>query len=266
MTVSAFIGPSPLVRDLKQSDRGPDVAVLAAYLRDLGYLDPSSVDDRFGPAVKRAVSAFQSERGLPVDGLFKLASVVFVPTDFGSVTDIRAEVGEAIAPGSVLVKGSPSLQSLSMRPASESQTLQAFDDAAVVLESGSGDVLELKSVSPSSDDQVAIAAWLAVHGHEAEGATSSATVDPGAVVFDQLVLYLRDPLRVGVVPSSAVFAGSSGRYCVAVVSEGKARAIFTSATTVSSEIGLVGVDQALIGSLVLRDAKIATREVLDSCE
>lgn len=60
----------PAVRDpefLRIGDRGEDVAELQRNLRRLGY--PLEIDGDFGPATRRAVTAFQTDQDLQPDGI-----------------------------------------------------------------------------------------------------------------------------------------------------------------------------------------------------
>lgn len=61
---------APPVRDpelLRIGDRGEDVAELQRNLRRLGY--PLEIDGDFGPATRRAVTAFQTDQDLQPDGI-----------------------------------------------------------------------------------------------------------------------------------------------------------------------------------------------------
>src|SRR5215204_6624740 len=53
---------------LKRGATGESVRQLQSALRDLGYA-PGDIDGRFGSDTESAVKAFQSDRGLTVDGI-----------------------------------------------------------------------------------------------------------------------------------------------------------------------------------------------------
>jgi len=69
-TPPGVIEPGVLTRDLHLTSpamRGDDVRALQQALADLGYA-PGAADGVFGPATAAAVSAFQADHGLEVDG------------------------------------------------------------------------------------------------------------------------------------------------------------------------------------------------------
>ncbi len=64
-------GPKPYTLEMRQLYRGckgPDVAGLQAMLQYHGYYKGYEIDSSFGPGTDTAVRAFQSDRGLGVDG------------------------------------------------------------------------------------------------------------------------------------------------------------------------------------------------------
>lgn len=59
----ALVSPAPLHRSLSTGDQGPDVLALANLLIETGDLEPSESDDQLGPVVAAAISHFQSRTG-----------------------------------------------------------------------------------------------------------------------------------------------------------------------------------------------------------
>lgn len=60
---------TPVVRVLKNGDKGEDVELMQARLHALGYLRKNEIDGDFGTITLGAVCAFQLEHGLEVDGI-----------------------------------------------------------------------------------------------------------------------------------------------------------------------------------------------------
>lgn len=76
--VHAAAGTTPMSRDLSDGTIGPDVAQLQAMLASIG-IDPGRTDGVFDDSTERAVRAWQSRAGLPVDGTVALRDLVFLP-------------------------------------------------------------------------------------------------------------------------------------------------------------------------------------------
>jgi len=67
-TPVTIVGKAYRNRNMKIGDSGTDVAEVQKMLRKLGYYR-NRVDGKFGPRTEIAVRSFQSDKGLPVDGI-----------------------------------------------------------------------------------------------------------------------------------------------------------------------------------------------------
>jgi peptidoglycan hydrolase-like protein with peptidoglycan-binding domain len=70
---------------LKSRSSGPDVQDLQQKLKDLGF-DPNGVDGTFGPGTEKAVRAFQSAKGLAVDGQVGPNTMAALQSAFGAAS------------------------------------------------------------------------------------------------------------------------------------------------------------------------------------
>lgn len=134
-------GPGPLVRDLTSGDRGPDVAVLQQALADLGLLDESDIDERFGPGTSAALADLYEVIGYapPKRGgavYATPAELHLTPSLPLVVRDTVVSFGEAVSPGVALaVMSSTSARLVVGLPSFEAallvggETVQIFDDA-----------------------------------------------------------------------------------------------------------------------------------------
>ena len=67
-TPVTIVGKAYRNRNMKIGDSGTDVAEVQRMLKKLGYYR-NKVDGKFGPRTEQAVRSFQSDKGLPVDGI-----------------------------------------------------------------------------------------------------------------------------------------------------------------------------------------------------
>ena len=64
----AAVAPSSTKPVLKKGSSGASVSEMQQLLKNLGF-DPGAVDGQFGPGTEKALKAFQSAKGLAVDGI-----------------------------------------------------------------------------------------------------------------------------------------------------------------------------------------------------
>jgi hypothetical protein len=79
---------------------GPDIAVLNANLRALGYGSRLS-GNTFSTATRQAIAALQARRGLRPTGVLRLGSVVFKPGAV-RVTSVTPTVGQTVQAGALM--------------------------------------------------------------------------------------------------------------------------------------------------------------------
>ena len=97
-------GELPAYRTLKEGvKRGPDIKQLERNLRALGYRKGMTVDNRFTDATRRAVRAWQKDRGMKRDGQVSPADIVFLPEKV-RVSERSVDVGDQIAPQRPVLK------------------------------------------------------------------------------------------------------------------------------------------------------------------
>jgi peptidoglycan hydrolase-like protein with peptidoglycan-binding domain len=182
-------GPLPAWRDFSPwMGDGEDVRQLERNLRALGH-DPDgdmTVDDDWTWATTAAVERFQDARGLTEDGTLSQGEVVFRdgPTRVG---DVKATVGQAVAPGTELGELSSTRREVSVDLAADLQHLvHAGDTVTVELPSGTtgrGRVTEVGKVATraaSEDADPTIEVTIALRGRAARGSgLDQAPVDVG---------------------------------------------------------------------------------------
>jgi hypothetical protein len=262
--VLAFVSSAPLVRDLRTGDSGPDVTALAAYLRDLGLLDAANVDSKFGTRIRNAVNAFQAGLGIKPDGVFRTAYVAYVPTEFGELEAASVVVGDSLTPGATLATGTPPILAVEIEPTTEGRSLAAFVDAESVLLLGTSQI-DFGLYPPSSEAEALIADWVYEVSEDGPSVTDGEMFDTAS--FEGFAITLKDPIRYGTVPASAVLQSSSGEYCLVKVHDDGTEEVINlnSAVVIGSELGVVGVDSNLIDQQILREVHDASAETLSRC-
>jgi peptidoglycan hydrolase-like protein with peptidoglycan-binding domain len=221
-------GSLPAWRDFApgMSD-GEDVRQLERNLRALGH-DPDgdmNVDDDWTWATTAAVKRFQDARGLTEDGTLAQGEVVFRPGP-SRVGEVKATVGQAVAPGAELGELSSTRREITVDLEADRQELARVGDSVrVELPDGStarGRVSEVGKVAtkPASEDaEPTIEVTIALRGRAARGrGFDQAPVD---------VDFASDRRRkVLAVPVTALLARSGGGFAVETVdAEGRRRLV-----------------------------------------
>ena len=209
-------GPLPAWRDFNpwMSD-GEDVRQLERNLRALGY-DPDhdmTIDDDWTSATTAAVERFQEDRGMTEDGTLSQGEVIFRdgPTRIG---EVRATVGQPVAPGSDLADLSSTQREVTVNLEADRQDLVAAGDTVTVeLPNGRtargrvSDVGDVAAQPRSEDEDPTIAVTIALRGRAARGTgLDQAPVDVG-LESDRR----KDVLAV---PVTALLARSGGGFAV----------------------------------------------------
>ena len=212
-------GSLPAWRDFNSwmSD-GEDVRQLERNLRALGY-DPGhdmTIDDDWTGATTAAVERFQDDHGLTEDGTLTQGEVVFRGGP-ARVGEVKATVGQAVAPGAEIAQLSSTEREVTVDLAANRQALARKGDAVTVdMPDGTSargrisDVGKVAEKAASEDADPTIAITIALRGRPARGSgLDQAPVDVG---------FARER-RKGVlaVPVIALLARAGGGFAVETV-------------------------------------------------
>ncbi len=157
--------------------RGDDVADLQVRLSKLGF-DPGRIDGLFGPLLHHALSEFQRNCALPVDGtltrrtLLELQRVTPSAGDRVLVTDVRQRAGSTRPDGPLLWHGtSPLLPELADAVASSSydQERVAGTVESFALWANEQRARGVISVEASDADGIALHYWSGYRSYSREG-------------------------------------------------------------------------------------------------
>ncbi len=242
-TVIAVTGDVPPHRDLRPGDTGEDVRVVAELLAELDLLGPDDVDDRFGPAMSRAVCAYRADV-LDVagacDGVFRLAWTAYVPPG-ATVTAVDLVPGQRVAAGTTVATTTAQVESVTFTATAPGRTTDALVGQAVVLTAPDGATLRVPEFpGPAAP----LAAFVIDHA-------PPEVLDP-ATSRAGFTLAAADPPTVGVIPAVSLYVASDGTACV--FEAGPAiRAIEVPAVAARGEIGSLQVPADLIGAGIVRD-------------
>lgn len=266
--VLAFVGASPLFRDMSRYDEGADVKRLGTYMASLGFMSPDDVSDYYGSSLEDAVVAFQDHLGVDPDGTFRLSYVAYIPAGSFHVASVAVRPGDTVTSVTTVVEGERPVEAVQIAPISEGVVLSAFEGRALSLLVGS-DVLDLPGLDLDSSSRQSVVE--ALRDAVASGAATNDQIDDSTERFSGGVLALSEGSPVGVVPSTAVFLAASGNHCVFSVTTDDGRASTFEARKAGDvaislgEVGEVSVDSALVGVSVLRDATAAPEDVQSTC-
>ncbi|MDN4616169.1 peptidoglycan-binding domain-containing protein [Leifsonia sp. F6_8S_P_1B] len=262
--VYIITGNSPLYRPLGRGDTGADVRTLTAFLVARALLTADEIDDVFGPRVEWAVRSFQREEGLEVTGVFDPAVVVFAPPGLESFTAVVPLLGSLISSGSPIVRGRGAITDLVLTVSGAPDQRPRPPAGALVLEMGGTDV-PVSSVTPSTEEAAALAGSLT--DAVARGDAKRLQGDDGTTRYSGVFLKTAAAERVGVVPGSAVLAGSAGRRCI-VIGPDPAHAsseILAFAEPMPGEVGVVAIPHEFAGRRFLIDPTSAAAETRRRC-
>jgi peptidoglycan hydrolase-like protein with peptidoglycan-binding domain len=220
-------GSLPAWRDLGPGIAdGEDVRQLERNLRALGA-DPDremTVDERWTWATTAAVRRFQEARGLTEDGTLARGEVVFRPGP-ARVGEVRATVGQQLAPGAQLAQLSSTRRQVTVDLEASRRELAHEGDAVTVELPGGrtvrgriADVGKVAEQPPSEDAEPTIEITIELRGRAARGSgLDQAPVEVG---------FARERRRnVLTVPVTALLATAGGGYAVEAVDGGRRRLV-----------------------------------------
>jgi hypothetical protein len=239
--ILAEVGGSPLYRELRQGDRGPDVATLRGLLRARGF-DVLPDGDRFDASMTKAVRVLRTSLGAPTGSSFEPTFVVHFPAG-AIIAEAAVSVGEVVGTGTPLFKLQRSAGEVTLKPFDATQRLDRFGDAPVTLSLGDKEI-ELSSVVLTDDDRAVLAAFIG------DGlADGVMTLDESGHVVG-LKLSLSEPVVVGTVPVRAVLSSPHGTLCVYALDGDEYKAVRLDRRLQSAEIGIAYVPRSLVGQRV----------------
>ena len=242
-TVIAVTGDVPPHRDLRPGDTGEDVRVVAELLAELDLLEPDDVDDRFGPAVRRAVCAYRDVvLDMPdgCDGVFRLAWTAYVPPG-ATVTAVDLAPGQRVESGATVATTTAPVEAVTFTPTTPDRTTDHLVGRAVVLTAPDGATLWVPEFpGPTAP----LAAFVTDHA-------PPEVLDP-ATSRAGFTLAVADPQTVGVIPAVSLFVTPDGTACVFEAGP-SLRAIEVPAVAARGEIGSLQVPADLIGVAVVRN-------------
>lgn len=257
----AHRGRAPLHRPVAQGDRGADVEDVGRLLVELGLLDPRHVSTRATSALDAAIRAFQRDRGIERDGVFRPAYVAYAPPGEGAVRRTLVAVGDPVDAGDVLLEIDGQVTGLEIGAAVDGESLAGLGDGTLVLRTRTAEVAVDGLPVPS--EQVAHVLDLLDEGIGSGVVTPPSDDDPA---HRGVVLALAEPVRRGVVPTTALHGGAGGGLCVVErTTEGDVVHDVHGAAPVAGEIGLSSVPGDLVGRAVVRDPGALDAAVLGQC-
>ncbi|MFD9034623.1 peptidoglycan-binding protein [Streptomyces sp. NPDC059567] len=227
--VVLMYGPTPVYREMKKDDRGPDVLQLERNLRDLGFGAGLYIDTRYDAGTEAVVKRWQKSLGIETpDGKVGQGDIVFQP-DKVRVVSVDAALADRIGPDA------PVLTVASLKPVVRSQLDQtdavltsSGTKVEVTLPSGrkaagkvSGTVRPDTSGDAAQGGQDSITVEITL-----DGLTSlAATEDPKATASVRFVSESRKGVLV--VPVEAVIAlrGENGGYGLQIVQGSTTRTV-----------------------------------------
>ncbi len=197
MTIRVFSSETPLWRTIKRGTKGEDVAALATFLVDLGYLDIGSESlDEHGGTLARAIRAYRVDNSLGSSTSFSPDLVLWSRLEFAEISRWHPDLGMPMPPtGSVIAEKPANLASASV--VSSPQVVSALRDV-----SGPW-IFELDGTSAkvSKDLSVSLPPEYPL------------PLEPGSVVRAG-VLRLELPESFVTAPARSIFVDSQGKSCV----------------------------------------------------
>jgi len=222
----AYASKAPLFQDISRGLKGADVKTAQQLLTDLGFYT-GEIDGDAGPATEKSIKAFNQHYGWGKDnGTLSLASLVWVGQASVTVSEVSVTLGGSVSPGTELFKTTAALAAITV---TETPNLSTDGDVTLTTNGVTVPYVVGSGAVTDPDDVAAIAATM---GTTTEGVGTIALVEP---------------LVVGTVPSSAVFADETGGTCIFPSVDGSPVAV----TPTGGTLGTVDLDEALVGQPVL---------------
>lgn len=248
----AYSGATPFYRDLSYGDSGGDVATLISLLQRSGHLNAEAAyEPAFTWEIGSALREFQTSFGLERTGELVSDHFVYLPSEFGAVTEVQVSLGDQLAGDTVIATGSGPAYRAAVYAAGTSERPTGVDPGASLVLSAGDQHITLSTLNMQAEEATALLdtlrAWAAA-------GTVDIAVEDRAVVIDGVFLAYEHPIDVATVPYSAVLAGEAGATCVVEVrADGRERVTPVTVSPISSEPGVVGIDASFRNKTLLLD-------------
>lgn len=267
--IRAHIAESPIASDVAADSSGPDVAKVGELFSALGYMPSSNVGTKYSNGLRRAINRWNAEALLPLDGVFRVSTVIFVPKGGTTLESVTVQSGEPIEAGAVFGELTPEPISVNFLPPTDAVAeLSSLTDQDLVFGVGdesfalTGLSLAAGEISPFADFLASKAAAGTLQKQESEVATS----------FVGGTLSQSKPTRLATVPNAAVIIGTSGLPCVFSLPSPEAPVSKASliqvaeARPLSASIGTTSIPARYAGLYVVADVSLIANELARQCE
>lgn len=256
----AFVGETPMFRDVGPGAQGEDVRAVGTVLAARGLLGEDAVSDRYTRALGDAICAFEKSSARTCDRVFEADASLFVERPDVRVGELRVALGDVVDPRSPVLTLAASVESVTLVAESASGRLSIPAGRAVDLTTTDGASMRLPEVPVDAEHMDEVAEFVVAHARSVPGEGSIST-------YDGMTVALAEAETFGTVPISAVHVAPSGGTCVFVVEA--ARYVATSVDGVSAMPGLSGavtVPATLAGASVVRaPSRTLSTEELSTC-
>ncbi|MGP7960609.1 hypothetical protein ACTVCO_07320 [Sanguibacter sp. A247] len=206
----AFMGESPMFRDIGPRTQGEDVRALGTFLAAMELLPVDRVSESYSSALGAAICEFQKASGTTCDRIFAADSVLFVAEQGATVATVHAVLGDDVVSGEPVVDLEAAVESVVIVPEAPSSRLVALEGREVELTAANGERLRLPDVWVEAEFRDSVAQFVAAHARVG-------AADGRASTYDGVTVSLAEAERRGTVPSSAVHVSEAGAPCVFVV-------------------------------------------------
>lgn len=263
--VRAQVALSPIVGDVDPYRTGADVRRVAELLAQVGLLDGAAVSDTYTWSLRQAINAWNAGANLPQDGVFRVASTIFLSESQTAVSEVLVRVGDSLGEGSAVAELVQHVSGVRFAPAADG-TLTGLTDGPLVF-AVADRTFDLAGLDPSGDELAAFTTFLTEA--TAAGLLRNSEADGTRTLLGG-TLSRADPTRLATVPNAAVYVSDSGDVCVFRVGDGQSIAAAAAvpvpeAVPLSGAVGLTAIGAGHAGARFVADISQVPAEVLGRC-
>jgi peptidoglycan hydrolase-like protein with peptidoglycan-binding domain len=199
----------PLWRDIRIGDRGDDVAALQTELTRLGF--GANADGKWGARSQNAYESLLRKRGMRLDlsGRVSAERIAWLPSETAAVMNCAASVGDTVEPTQAIARFAAGLASATVVMGIGSGAKAQTGDRVIVVDDAR---IPLPADGRLTDQEALDTIANSFGYRQAMSGTDGGPGDQQPSIAFQAVL--TTPLRVAVVPPSAVYGLEGDRGCV----------------------------------------------------